>query len=99
MIENDDSETSANSHAYLKSIKDLDFIICLFVVSHIFTILKPYTEMFQSKNCQLTQYYGQYSRYIDIHFAEWKYNEKKFDELINELDVFSYDNDITCTIP
>ncbi|CAF4224708.1 unnamed protein product, partial [Rotaria sordida] len=47
MIENDDSETSANSHAYLKSIKHLDFIICLFVVSHIFTILKPYTEMFQ----------------------------------------------------
>ncbi|CAF1512951.1 unnamed protein product [Rotaria sordida] len=98
MIENCDSDTSANSRAYLKSITDLDFIICLFVVSRVFAILKPYTEKLQSKNCELTQCYGNIQD-VATHLAELKYNEKKFDELINELGVFLHDNDITSTIP
>lgn len=98
MIENGDSETSANSRAYLKSITDLDFIVCLFVVSCVFAVLKPYTEMLQSKNCELTQCYDNI-RDVATHLAELKYDEKKFDELFNELDVFLHDNDITSTIP
>ena len=58
LIENADAETCANARAYFKSIKDLDFIICLFVVSRVFAILKPYTELLLSKNCDLAQCYG-----------------------------------------
>jgi hypothetical protein len=48
IMQNDESETTANSHVYLKFcfIKDYDF-----VVSRVFEILKPYTEMFKSKSC------------------------------------------------
>ena len=53
MVENADSETSANFRAYLKSIKDLDF-----VVSRVFAILRPYTEMLQSKICDLIHCYN-----------------------------------------
>ncbi|CAF1017735.1 unnamed protein product [Rotaria sp. Silwood1] len=98
MIENGDSETSADSRAYLKYITDLDFIICLFVVSRVFAILKPYTERLQSKDCELTQCYDNIQD-VATQLAELKYNEKKFDELVNELDIFLRDNDITCTIP
>lgn len=93
MVENGDSETSANSRAYLKSIKDLDFVVCLFVVSRVSAILKPYTEMLQSKNCDLIQCYDNIQD-VSLHLAELKYNAKKFNELSSDLELFSNDNDI-----
>ncbi|CAF3907768.1 unnamed protein product, partial [Rotaria sp. Silwood1] len=97
MVENADSDTSAKSHAYLKSIKDLDFVVCLFVVSRVFAILKPYTEMLQSKNCDLTQCYNNIQE-VALHLVELKYDEKKINELANDLKIFSHDNDITFEI-
>ncbi|CAF1365977.1 unnamed protein product, partial [Adineta ricciae] len=98
MIESSDSETSANSLAYFKSVKDLDFIICLFVVSRVFAILKPYTEMLQSKNCELIQLYDNIQN-VATHLAELKYDTTKFEELTAELEVFCRDNDIIFTLP
>ena len=98
MIENGDADTSANSLAYLKAIIDLDFIVCLFVISRVFAILKPYTEMLQSKNCELIRCYENIQD-VSTHLAELKYDENKFEELINEFEVFLQDNDITCTVP
>ncbi|CAF1291909.1 unnamed protein product [Rotaria sp. Silwood1] len=97
MVENVDSDTSAKSHAYLKSIKDLDFVVCLFVVSRVFAILKPYTEMLQSKSCDLTQCYNNIQE-VALHLVELKYDEKKINELANDLKIFSHDNDITFEI-
>ena len=97
LVESGDSETSANSRAYLKSIKDLDFAVCLFVVSRVFAILKPYTEMLQSKNCDLIQCYENIQE-VSLHLAELECNEKMFEELLNELEIFSRDNDITFVI-
>lgn len=97
MVENGDCETSANSRAYLKSIKDLDFVVCLFVVSRVFAILKPYTEMLQSKNCDLIQCYENIQE-VSLHLAELEFNEKKFEELIGETEIFCQHNDITFTI-
>ena len=39
MIENGDLETTTNIRAYLKPMTDLNFIPCLFIVSHVFAIL------------------------------------------------------------
>jgi hypothetical protein len=98
MTESGDSETSANSRAYLKSITDLDFIVCLFVISRVFAILKPYTEMLQSKNCDLVQCYNNIQD-VALYLTELKYDERKFNELIDDLENFSHHNDITFTIP
>jgi hypothetical protein len=97
MTENGDSETSANSRAYLKSIKDLDFSVCLFVISRVFAILKPYTEMRQSRSCDLAQCYNNIQD-VALYLAELKYDERKFNELIDDLQNFSHDNDIMFTI-
>lgn len=98
LIENADAETSANARAYFKSIKDLDFIICLFVVSRVFAILKPYTELLQSKNCDLAQFYGSIEEVL-LYLAELKYDVTKFNELEMELEHFANENDIMLTLP
>ncbi|CAF2865997.1 unnamed protein product [Rotaria sp. Silwood2] len=97
MVETADLETSANSRAYLKSIRDLDFVICLFVVSRVFGILKPYTEMLQSKTCDLIQCYDNIQE-VALHLADLKYNDDKINELVNDLKSFSEDNDIKLEI-
>ncbi|CAF2907259.1 unnamed protein product [Rotaria sp. Silwood2] len=98
LMENADAETGANARAYFKCIKDLDFIICLFVVSRIFAILKPYTEVLQSKNCDLAQCYDNIEE-VAIYLAELKYDVTKFHELETELEHFAGENDITLTLP
>ena len=97
MVGKIDSETSANSRAYLKSIKDLDFVVCLFVVSRVFAILKPYTEMLQSKTCNLIHCYNNIPE-VALHLANLKYNDNKINELANDLKIFADDNDITLEI-
>ena len=89
MVEKVDSETSANSRAYLKSIKDLDF-----VVSRVFA---PYTEMLQSKTCDLIHCYNNIQE-VALHLADLKYNDNKINELANDLKIFADDNDITLEI-
>ncbi|CAF3983994.1 unnamed protein product, partial [Rotaria sordida] len=98
LMENADAETGANARAYFKCIKDLDFIICLFVVSRIFAILKPYTEVLQSKNYDLAQCYDNIEE-VAIYLAELKYDVTKFHELETELEHFAGENDITLTLP
>ncbi|CAF2073395.1 unnamed protein product [Rotaria magnacalcarata] len=98
MVENADSETCANSRTYLKSVKDLDFVVCLFVVSRVFAILKPYIEMLQSKTCDSIQCYDNIQE-VALHLVNLKYNDNKIDELANDLKIFSDDNDITLEIP
>ncbi|CAF1344668.1 unnamed protein product, partial [Didymodactylos carnosus] len=97
LTENGDAETSANSRAYLKAIKDLDFIVSLFVISRVFAITKPYTETLQNKSCDLTQCYENIQN-VALHLAELKYDQTKLDELAKELENFSSDNDIKFTI-
>ena len=97
MVEKADSETSANFPAYLKSIKDLDFVVCLFVGSRVFAILKPYTEMLQSKTCDLIHCYNNIQE-VALHPADLKYNDNKINELANDLKILADDNDITLKI-
>ncbi|CAF4889588.1 unnamed protein product [Rotaria sp. Silwood1] len=97
-MENADVETSANARAYFKCIKDLDFIICLSVVSHIFAILKPYTEVLQSKNCDLAQCYDNIEK-VALYLAELKYDVTKFNEPETELENFAGERDIILTFP
>ncbi|CAF4574887.1 unnamed protein product [Rotaria sp. Silwood2] len=88
-----DSETSALSGAYHKSISsDIEFITSLIVVSRVFALTKPYTENLQSPTCDLVLCYDKIEE-LALYLTELL-NDDNTDKLYDDLIQFSTQNDI-----
>ncbi|CAF4698541.1 unnamed protein product [Rotaria sp. Silwood1] len=88
-----DSETSALSGAYHKSISsDIEFITSLIVVSRVFALTKPYTESLQSPTCELVQCYDKIEE-LALYLIELL-NDDHMDKLHDDLIQFAAQHDI-----
>ncbi|CAF3991299.1 unnamed protein product, partial [Rotaria sordida] len=89
-----DSETSALSGAYHKSISsDIEFITSLIIVSRVFALTKPYTENLQSPTCDLVQCYDKIEE-LALYLTELL-NDDNIDKLYDDLIQFSTQHDIS----
>ena len=90
---NGDGETSALAAAYHKSIApDVEFLTSLFVVSRVFSLTKPYTELLQSPTCDLIKCYDNIES-MAVYLAELL-NDDSMSTLHDELVQFAAPHDV-----
>jgi hAT family C-terminal dimerisation region len=98
IINEDDEEGASLARGYLKSILDIEFCIPLIIVSRIFALTKPCSELLQTPSCDLIKCYECIEETATL-ISEMLYDGDQIDKVYDDLMAFVKEHDIPPDIP
>jgi hypothetical protein len=98
IINEDDEESASLARGYRKSLLDIEFCIPLIIVSRIFALTKPCSELLQTPACDLVKCYECIEETAML-ITEMTHDDDQINKIYDELMAFVNEHDILCELP